>query len=450
MSSETAHKGSDSENPVIDSPSPKGDAPLTNQDWWPNQVDIIRLHPHSPQGNPLGDDFNYAEEFSGIDVDALKPTWSPHHHLAGLVARRLRPLRRLFHPDELARRWHLPHLRRPRWRRSGSAALRPAEQLAGQRQPGQGATAAVAGQEEVRQQDLVGRPAAVAGNVALESMGFETFGFAFGREYCGSPRKSSSVKRANGWAPTSATRASAICAALRRDDDGPDLRQSRRARRQAGPNRRRDRHPRDLWPDGDERRGNGRADRRWPHLRQDARRWRRRPGRPRARGRSDRTAGARLEEPLRQRRRQGRHHQRPGGGVDPDSDQVGQLLPGDAVRLRMGADQEPRWRMAVHREGRRRCGHHPGPVRRTGSRPDDAGHRHLDAGSPIYADITRRWLDHPEELADAFAKAWYKLLHRDMGPVSRSSDPGFPSRNCGRTRCRRSTTSWSTTRTSQP
>ncbi|MCQ4119629.1 catalase/peroxidase HPI [Rhodococcus tibetensis] len=38
---------------------------------------------------------------------------------------------------------------------------------------------------------------------------------------------------------------------------------------------------------------------------------------------------------------------------------------------------------------------------------------------PIYEEITRRWLDHPEELADEFAKAWYKLTHRDMGPVVR-------------------------------
>ena len=42
---------------------------------------------------------------------------------------------------------------------------------------------------------------------------------------------------------------------------------------------------------------------------------------------------------------------------------------------------------------------------------------------PIYGEITRRWLDHPEELAEAFAKAWYKLLHRDMGPVSRYLGP---------------------------
>jgi catalase-peroxidase len=42
---------------------------------------------------------------------------------------------------------------------------------------------------------------------------------------------------------------------------------------------------------------------------------------------------------------------------------------------------------------------------------------------PIYGKITRRWLDHPEELAEAFAKAWYKLLHRDMGPITRYLGP---------------------------
>ncbi len=42
---------------------------------------------------------------------------------------------------------------------------------------------------------------------------------------------------------------------------------------------------------------------------------------------------------------------------------------------------------------------------------------------PIYGEITRRWLDHPEELDEAFAKAWYKLLHRDMGPIARYLGP---------------------------
>ena len=45
---------------------------------------------------------------------------------------------------------------------------------------------------------------------------------------------------------------------------------------------------------------------------------------------------------------------------------------------------------------------------------------------PIYGKITRRWLDHPEELAEAFADAWFKLLHRDMGPVVRYLGPLVP------------------------
>src|SRR5262249_4811972 len=42
---------------------------------------------------------------------------------------------------------------------------------------------------------------------------------------------------------------------------------------------------------------------------------------------------------------------------------------------------------------------------------------------PSYTAITKRFLEHPKELEDAFAKAWYKLLHRDMGPLSRYLGP---------------------------
>jgi len=45
---------------------------------------------------------------------------------------------------------------------------------------------------------------------------------------------------------------------------------------------------------------------------------------------------------------------------------------------------------------------------------------------PAYAAIARRFLDHPEELADAFARAWFKLTHRDMGPKSRYLGPEVP------------------------
>ncbi len=45
---------------------------------------------------------------------------------------------------------------------------------------------------------------------------------------------------------------------------------------------------------------------------------------------------------------------------------------------------------------------------------------------PIYEPISRRFMENPDQLADAFARAWYKLLHRDMGPVSRFLGPWVP------------------------
>jgi catalase-peroxidase len=45
---------------------------------------------------------------------------------------------------------------------------------------------------------------------------------------------------------------------------------------------------------------------------------------------------------------------------------------------------------------------------------------------PVYEKISRRFHEHPEEFAEAFAKAWYKLLHRDMGPVTRYLGPWVP------------------------
>ena len=48
---------------------------------------------------------------------------------------------------------------------------------------------------------------------------------------------------------------------------------------------------------------------------------------------------------------------------------------------------------------------------------------------PLYEPISRHYLEHPDVLADAFAKAWFKLTHRDMGPVSRYRGPAGPRRD---------------------
>ena len=74
-----------------------------------------------------------------------------------VVACGFRPLRWAVHSDGVAQRRHVPHRRRPRRRRRRPAALRAPQLLARQRQPRQGAPAAVADQAEIRPEDLLGR-----------------------------------------------------------------------------------------------------------------------------------------------------------------------------------------------------------------------------------------------------------------------------------------------------
>jgi catalase-peroxidase len=45
---------------------------VSNQNWWPNQLDLASLRQDSPLSDPMGKDFNYAEEFKTLDLDALK------------------------------------------------------------------------------------------------------------------------------------------------------------------------------------------------------------------------------------------------------------------------------------------------------------------------------------------------------------------------------------------
>ena len=134
-------------------------ASTANQHWWPNQLNLKVLNQHPPQSDPLGADFDYAEAFNAARPGGAEAgPGRADDRLAGVVAGRLRPLRRAVRPHGVAQRRHVPDRRRPRRRRRRHPALRPAEQLAGQRQPGQGPPPALADQAEVRPADLVGRP----------------------------------------------------------------------------------------------------------------------------------------------------------------------------------------------------------------------------------------------------------------------------------------------------
>jgi len=154
-----------------------------NQDWWPNQLNLAILHQHSPSSNPLGEDFDYAEAFKSLDLPAVKKDleavmtdsqeWWPadygHYgpffirmawHSAGTYRtgdgrggastgnQRFAPVNSW--PDN----GNLDKARRLLW---------PVKQKYG---------------NKLSWADLY----ILAGNVALESMGFKTFGFGGGRE----------------------------------------------------------------------------------------------------------------------------------------------------------------------------------------------------------------------------------------------------------------------------
>ena len=97
------------------------------------------------------------------------------------MARRLRTLWRPVHPDELALRRHLPDRGRSRWRRGRRPAFAPLNSWPDNANLDK-ARGCSADQAEVRQKISWADLLVLAGNVALESMGFETFGFGFGRE----------------------------------------------------------------------------------------------------------------------------------------------------------------------------------------------------------------------------------------------------------------------------
>ncbi len=248
---------------------------------------------------------------------------------AGLVAGRLGSLRRAVHPHGLAQRRHLPHRRRPRRRRHRQPALCAAQQLARQRQPRQGAPAAVADQAEVRPQALVGRPdgsgrqrrARVDGlqDLRLRRRPRRHLGARRGHQL-GHRDEVAGLQRG---APQPLFGRARARQPAGRGADGPDLREPRRPGRPPRSGGLGPRRARDLRAHGDERRRNRGAGGGWPHLRQGPRRGRSQARRPRARRRGRRSAGPGLEERLRHRQGGTHHHQRHRRRLEAQPDDAG-------------------------------------------------------------------------------------------------------------------------------
>jgi len=173
---------SDSENPAMPTPTVKDNRPRTNSDWWPNQPDVQVLTKPSRHADPLGADFDYKQAFAGLDVEALKQDlidvmttsqdWWPadYGHYGPLFVRLT---------------WHAAGTYRIADGRGGGGQgmqrfaplnswpdngnLDKARRLLWPIKQKYGASLSWA--------DLL----VLAGNVAIESMGLPTFGFGFGR-----------------------------------------------------------------------------------------------------------------------------------------------------------------------------------------------------------------------------------------------------------------------------
>jgi catalase-peroxidase len=419
---------SESENPAIEAPTPTPTRPRSNRDWWPDQLDLGVLRPHTPRPNPLGEDFDYAAELATLDVDALKQDifevmstsqdWWPadygHYgplfirmswHAAGTYriadgrggagdgSQRFAPLNSW--PDNA----NLDKARRLLW---------PVKQKYGRK---------------ISWADLL----VFAGNCALESMGFETFGFAFGREDIWEPEevfwgpedtwlgdeRYSGDRELTG--PFGAVQMGLIYVNPEGPNGNPDpMASARDIRDTFGRMAMNDEETVALIAGGHtfgKCHGAGNPDLVGPE-----------------------PEGCPVEH-------QGlgwfSSHGSGKGGDTITSGLEGAWTPTpttwDNTYFETLFGYE--WELTDSPAGAKQWRPAGGAGADTVPDAHDPSIRHAPMMAttdlalrvdPVYEEISRRFLENPDQLAEAFAKAWYKLLHRDMGPISRYLGPWVP------------------------
>ncbi|MBL8777611.1 MAG: catalase/peroxidase HPI [Acidimicrobiales bacterium] len=412
----------------MDAPEPKPGRPRTNKDWWPDQLDLSVLNAHGPRPTPLGEEFDYAEAFAGLDVEAVKQDlvdlmtdsqdWWPadYGHYGPLFVRMT---------------WHAAGTYRIEDGRGGGGAgmqrfaplnswpdnanldkarrlLWPVKQKYGQ---------------AISWADLL----VLAGNVALESMGFETFGFAFGRPDVWEPEEVI-------WGPEDTWLGDERYSG-ERDLSNPlgAVQMGLIYVNPEGPN------------------GNPDPLKAAVDIRETFRRM----------AMDDEETVALIAG--------GHTFGKTHGAGDPDlvgpepegcpvhaqglgwKSSYGSGKAGDTITSGLEGAWTPtpitwdssffdtlfgyEWELTESPAGAKQW--RPAGGAGSDAVPDahDPDRRHAPMMAttdlalrfdPVYEPISRRFHEHPEQLADAFARAWYKLLHRDMGPVSRFLGPWVP------------------------
>ncbi len=402
----------------------------TNANWWPNQLNLKILHQHSQLNNPMGEAFNYAEEFKSLDLDAVikdlhalmttSQDWWPadygHYgpffirmawHSAGTYriadgrggagsgAQRFAPLNSW--PDNVS----LDKARRLIW---------PIKQKYGRK---------------LSWADLI----ILTGNVALESMGLKTFGFGGGREdiwepeediYWGSEGKWLGDERYRGDRQLDNPLAAVQMGLIYVNPEGPNgkpdpVAAARDIRETFARMAMNDEETVALIAGGHTfGKTHGAAD---PNKYV-----------------GPEPEGAGIEE-------QGLGWKNSfGGGKGVDTISSG--LEGAWTTNPIKWDNNYlevlfgfEWELTKSPAGAQQWKPKGGAAANAVPDAHDPKKRHAPTMlttdlslrvDPIYEKISRRFLGHPQELADAFAKAWFKLTHRDMGPVSRYLGPLVP------------------------
>ena len=406
----------------------------SNRDWWPKQLNLKILHQHSQKSNPMGDGFNYEEEFKKLDLKALKKDlyalmtdsqeWWPADwgHYGGLFVRmawhsagtyrmgdgrggggsgnqRFAPLNSW--PDNV----NLDKARRLLW---------PIKQKYG---------------KKISWADLM----ILAGNCALESMGFKTFGFGGGREDIWEPEEDTYWGAEDEWLATSdkpksrytgdrnlenplaAVQMGLIYVNPEGPDGNPDpVASGRDIRETFARMAMNDEETVALVAGGHtfgKCHGAGDADLVGPEpeaapIEEQGLGWKSSFGS----GRGGDTISSGIE-----------------GAWKPNPTQwdMGYLkvlfkYEWELVKSPAGANQ---WLARdVDEEDMIVDAHDPSKKHRPMMTTADLSLRF----DPIYEPIARRYQKNPEEFADAFARAWFKLTHRDMGPRSRYLGPEVP------------------------
>ncbi|MCB5162231.1 catalase/peroxidase HPI [Marinomonas algarum] len=406
----------------------------SNKDWWPNQLDLKILHQHSAKSNPMGEGFDYQAAFNSLDIEALRQDlfalmtdsqdWWPadygHYgpffirmawHSAGTYrtadgrggatsgTQRFAPLNSW--PDNV----NLDKARRLLW---------PIKQKYG---------------SKISWADLM----ILAGNCALESMGFETFGFAGGRVDVWEPEDDIYWGAEGEWLqesggkndrysgdrdlenPLAAVQMGLIYVNPEGPDGKPDpLASARDIRDTFARMAMNDEETVALIAGGHTF---GKA-----HGAGDA-----------SQVGDDPEAAGLTEQGFGWSNSQGT-----GNGADTISSGLEGAWTKNPIKWDNGYFEnlfDYEWELTKSPAGAWQWS--PKGTAGSNSVPDahDVSKRHAPMmftsdialrEDPIYAPISKRFYEHPDQLADAFARAWFKLTHRDMGPVSRYLGPLVP------------------------